>query len=121
MNNITISGFLTRDPVVSRTTTEKMVASGTVAVARTFKTNAECDTDFFDFEVWENQAEYLVRYGHKGVRVEIVGSMECQKFTKKDGTIAKNWKIRVSYISVFSKQQGEQTKQDKVDDEDLPF
>ena len=121
MNNITISGNLTREPTVSRTTTEKMVASGTVAVPRTFKTNAENDTDFFDFDVWESQAEYLTRYGHKGDRVEIAGSMECQKYTKKDGTIAKNWKIRVTNISVFSKQQSEQPKQSKVEDEDLPF
>lgn len=123
MNNITLCGNLTKDPIVKRTTSEKMVTSGTLAVSRSYKIDGEVPTDYFDFDVWEQQAEYLSRF-HKGDRVEIVGSMENQKFVKKDGSVANNWKVRVLSISAFATKSDAKTNRKVDDDEtndDLPF
>ena len=103
MNKIILTGNLTKDPMAKTTTNEKTVVSGSIAVKKAFKDGA----DFFDFEVWENQADYLVRYGHKGDRVELVGSMESYEYSKKDGTTAKGWRVRISEISVISAKSDE--------------
>lgn len=126
MNNITITGNLTKDPMTSRTPSDKLVATGTIAVNRQFGKEA----DFFDFDVWENQAEYLSKYARKGDRVELVGSMENHKYQRKDGTTSSKWVVKVIFVNVISskgtasQEEVEETFDslniDELDD-DMPF
>lgn len=106
MNTITLTGNLTKDPILERTTSGKAIAKGTIAVNRNFGK----ETDFFDFDVWEQQAEYLSKYGHKGDKVEIVGSMENTKYKNKNGDNVSKWAVRVMFITVYNPMKNNDSK-----------
>ncbi len=124
MNNITLTGNLTKDPIIERTSNEKIVAKGTIAVNRPYNKDL---VDYFDFDIWESQAEYYSKYAHKGDKVEIVGIMENQRYESKDGTLVSKWRVKVNSIAIFAKAQvNDQKAKSKVaedDDlhEDMPF
>lgn len=122
MNTIIITGNLTKDPTTKKTNSDKLVVSSTLAVNRPYTKD---QSDFFDFEVWGTQADYVARYGHKGDRAEIIGSMESFEYEKKDGGKVFGWKVKVSNINIYAS-KGEK-KSDKPNEsaedmpDDLPF
>ena len=79
MNQVTISGRLTKTPDVRMTESRKKVVSGTVAVQRNKET-----TDFIDFVAWETLAERLEKYTDKGGRVIITGELQTRAYEKGD-------------------------------------
>lgn len=79
MNQVIISGRLTKTPDVRMTESRKKVVSGTVAVQRNKET-----TDFIDFVAWETLAERLEKYTDKGCRVIITGELQTRTYEKGD-------------------------------------
>ena len=79
MNQVIISGRLTKTPDVRMTESRKKVVSGTVAVQRNKET-----TDFIDFVAWETLAERLEKYTDKGGRVIITGELQTRTYEKGD-------------------------------------
>ena len=126
MNTIAITGNLTKDPILERTQSGKAICKGTLAVNRAFGK----ETDFFDFDTWEQQAEYLSKYGRKGDKVEIVGSMENTKYKNKNGDSVNKWYVRVAFITVYNQAKIGDTKAEAAEsvetdfddiDDDIPF
>ena len=93
MNSVNISGRLTRDPEIRKTTTGKSVCSFTVAVDKkmskdqleTAKQNGEPTADFINCVAWNHDADYLSTYGQKGNMVEITGRIQTRNYDDKDG------------------------------------
>lgn len=93
MNSVNISGRLTRDPEIRKTTTGKSVCSFTVAVDKkmskdqleTAKQNGEPTADFISCVAWNHDADYLSTYGQKGNMVEITGRIQTRNYDDKDG------------------------------------
>lgn len=79
MNQVIISGRLTKTPDVRMTESRKKVVSGTLAVQRNKET-----TDFIDFVAWETLAERLEKYTDKGGRVIITGELQTRTYEKGD-------------------------------------
>lgn len=79
MNQVTISGRLTKQPELRMTESRKKVVTGTLAVARTKEV-----TDFIDFVAWETLAERLEKYTDKGGRVIITGELQTRTYEKGD-------------------------------------
>lgn len=127
MNIISLTGNLVKEPKMENVKEEK-VGKGILGVNRPY--NREI-SDFFEFDIWGNQADYFVNYAHKGDRLEIIGIMENHKYTKKDGTDVFRWIVRVNSIQILPKPKGEETKKENVkekfeeveelDDDNLPF
>ena len=120
MNNISLSGNLTKEPITARTQSDRLVASGTIAVNRPHSK----ETDFFDFDLWEQQAEYFSKFAHKGDRIEISGYIINDKYTRKDGTAINKLVVKASTITVFAKSpKNESENFDDLDEaqDDLPF
>lgn len=82
MNSCSFVGNLTQDPELRRTNTGKAVCSFTLAVKRPRKSDT---TDFIDCVVWEQGAEYLAKYGHRGSKVAVTGALTSRKWEDKNG------------------------------------
>lgn len=80
LNQVTITGRLTKDPEMKTTTTGKNVVSISVAV-NGYK---EGDTHFFDVTAWEKTAELISKYFSKGSRILLSGTLQ-QRTWEKDG------------------------------------
>lgn len=99
MNKIVILGRLTKDPEIRYTTSQKVVASFTLAVDRPFKNEAgQKEADFIPVVVWGKTAELVGNSCQKGHRLLVEGRLQIRNFDAKDGT--KHWVTEVIANSV---------------------
>lgn len=82
MNLIGISGRLTKEPELRTTTNGKSVTSIDLAVKRP---RVKDTTDFIPVVVWNQQAEYLCKYAHKGNLVGVEGRLTTRKYLDREG------------------------------------
>ena len=137
MNKIIISGRLTKDPELRKTTSNKSVANFTVAVNRRSKDDP---SDFITCIAWEKRAEFVEKFLGKGNRVFVSGRMESRSYDKSDGNKVQIWELIVEDIEPIDwKDKVEQTPQKQyatdyskdvddsfkksldIDDDQLPF
>lgn len=87
MNKIIEIGRLTRDPEVrySQGATPTAVARFSIAVNRRFKKEGDPDADFFNCVAFGKQGEFAEKYLRKGTKVVVVGRLENDNYTNKDG------------------------------------
>ena len=85
MNNYTLIGRLVKDLEVKESENGKKFGYITVAVNRTYK-NAEgnYDTDFIDMIVWNDLADRIAEYCHKGDLIGVNGRIETRMTTVED-------------------------------------
>lgn len=85
MNNYTLIGRLVKDLEIKESENKKKYGYITVAVNRTYK-NAEgnYDTDFIDMIVWNDIAERISEYCHKGDLIAVNGRIETRMVTVED-------------------------------------
>ena len=100
---------------------DRKVVRNTIAVRRDYKNkNGEYDSDFFNFTVWGNQAEYLQNFAHKGDRIAICGKLLNNNYEKDGQTIYSN-DIQVENIEIImsrgnQKEMSEEEVNKKLDD-----
>ena len=83
MNDVKLTGRLTKDPELRHTPQGTPVATFTLAVDREFKHD---EADFIPIVVWRKTAEFVAQYFHKGQRVLIAsGRIRNDRYTDKDG------------------------------------
>ena len=83
MNDVKLSGRLTRDPELKHTPAGVAVASFSLAVDRKF--NRE-EADFIPIIAWRKTAEFVAKYFRKGQRVIISqGRIRVDSYTDRDG------------------------------------
>ena len=78
-NNIVLIGRLTADVKVTKTQSGKSVASFNMAVNRSKEV-----TDFIRVTTWQQRADFLDQYSHKGDMIAIRGHIEMRQY-EKDG------------------------------------
>lgn len=87
LNQIFIMGRLARDPEVRHTQSGVTVCSFTLAVDRDIKDKqtGERKTDWIPVTAWRGTGELVSRYLHKGDSIVVVGRLEIQEWTDKQG------------------------------------
>ena len=100
INNVVMVGRLIRDCEVKKTQSNKSVCSFSLAVDK--YANKQKKTDFFDFVVWEQGAEYLGKYGKKGNIVAVTGELENRDYTAKDGHKVRVTEIKCNRVQLLS-------------------
>lgn len=80
INNVTIMGRLTADPILKTTTSGKSVTSFSVAVDRGYKTDGKTQADFIPVVAWEQKAEFVCKYFKKGVMIALTGSLRSRSY-----------------------------------------
>ena len=125
MNNITISGRLTKEVELKKTNNNKQYVMNTLAVYRDKE-----NTDFIKFIVWEHQAEYLSRNAKKGDMAVISGSLQVSQY-ESNGQKREDYRVVAKDIVLMPTNKKEETKQEivvndcgggyEIFDSDLPF
>lgn len=89
MNKTILMGRLTRDADIRYSQGENPIAIArfTLAVDRRYKKNAdeEQTADFISCVAFGKTAEFLEKFGHKGIKFVVEGRIQTGNYTNKDG------------------------------------
>lgn len=111
MNDVTLTGNLTRDPEVRVLANGSSVVNFTVASSRNFKKKDGTygkETTFVDCEAWEKTAENIGESLSKGSGVFVNGSLKSDSWEDTDGNKRSRLKLRVNYFGELkSKESGD--------------
>ena len=86
INNTVLVGRLTKTVELRYTPSNVAVATFTLAVNRTFKSqNGERETDFINVVMWRQQAENLANWAKKGALIGITGRIQTRSYDNQQG------------------------------------
>ena len=95
------------------------IASFSIAVDRRFKRDGEPDADFFNCTAFGKQAEFCEKYLDKGTKIVVVGRIQNDSYTNRDGQKVYSTKIMVDEIEFAeSKKAAERNDAPPKTDED---
>lgn len=86
LNNVNLTGRLTRDPEVRYFDNGTCLARFSLAVDRRFKKEGGRQADFPNIVVWGKAAEFVEKYFTKGMKMEVSGRLETGSYEREDGT-----------------------------------
>ena len=110
MNQVIISGRLTRDAQVRTAKNGTPFATFTIAVPDTWHREK---TYFINCKTFGNIALNMEKYTGKGLRVVAKGSLETREYTKRDGSKAVATEVNVDVIDFIDfKEQVEETPEE---------
>lgn len=137
INNVVLTGRITRDVELKYTPQNQAVATFTLAVNRQFKNaNGEREADFINCVIWRQQAENLAKFTKKGSLIGLVGSIQTRNYENQQGqriyvteVVGNSFQLLESRQSQQQGQSGQQSYQDPfsggtpvdISDDDLPF
>lgn len=147
INNVSLTGRLTKDIDLRYTQSGVAVATFTLAVSRNYKDqNGEVQTDFIQCQIWRKAAENLANFTHKGSLVGIEGRIQTRNYDNQQGQKVYVTEVIVTNFSLLEprntgngqgqsngqyQQQGQSYQQTQnqgweqsdvqLDDNDLPF
>ena len=91
MNKLEFMGRLTNDVEARYTTDNKMVASFSIAVNRSYvKQGEERKADFFNIVAFGKKAEFIQKYFSKGEMIALVGRLQNNNYVKEGKTVYHN-------------------------------
>ena len=82
MNTINLTGNICGDLELKQTNSGKSVMQFNLAVKRP---HTKDTTDFIPLVLWEQSAEYLSRYAHKGSKIGVSGKLTSRQYEDKNG------------------------------------
>lgn len=113
MNLVVLEGRLTKDIELRYTTSNKAVATGTIAVNRDFKSQTgEREADFINFVVWGKNAKNISAWVKKGGRLNLVGRMQTRSYDNQQGQKVYVTEVIVSNFYPLSSRPQERQEQD---------
>ena len=98
INNVVLTGRLTKDIELRRTTSGKTCTSFTLAVNRNKQ-----ETDFINCVAWDKVAELLERYTHKGYQIGVEGRIQTRNYDDRNGKKVYITEVLVNSISFLDK------------------
>lgn len=127
-NTVILTGRLTANPELRKTTTGVSVVSFTIANDTGYGDNKK--TNFINIVAWRQTAEFVVNYFLKGHLIGIEGSIQTRKYTDKDGNNRTVFEVVANNVQfVEGKKNNDAPQEDPTDDsftefdagDDLPF
>lgn len=103
-NKIILIGNLGRDPEMRHLDNQKVVATFSLATNEiTTDKNGEkrTETEWFNIEMWDNQAKIAERYLKKGSQVYIEGKLKTETWKDKEGIEKSRLKVRVQNFTLL--------------------
>lgn len=116
INNCTLMGRITADLEPRQTPNGISVLNFTIAVDRRYQAQGEeKKTDFIDCVAWRNTADFISKYFAKGQMIAVVGEIQTDTYTDKEGNKRKKTEISVNNASFCGgKQQETNTTESKL-------
>ena len=116
LNQCTVMGRFTADPILKTTPSGVSVTQFTLAVDRDFKgQDGEKQTDWIDVVCWRQTAEFVCKYFAKGRAVAASGRLQTRVYTDKDGNKRKAVEIVADHLYFADSKQAEKTKSSSAD------
>ena len=113
LNNVVLVGRLVADPELKEVGKEGKVVNFTVAVQRSYKNaDGEYEADFINCNVWNNIAENMKEYCHKGDVIGVKGILQSSSYEDKEGNKRYKTEVRVDKLTFLSSK-----KEDEKDGE----
>lgn len=103
MNNITLMGRLTADPVLKMTSSNIAHCRCTIAVDKPTKKGEEKATDFIPVTAWKTTAELIAKYFTKGSPIIVVGSLHNSDYTDNKGVKHYGFEVTADRIHFLPK------------------
>lgn len=132
MNRVSLIGRTVKDIELRKTTTGKSTCSFVLAVPRDKDT-----ADFVQCVAWNQRAELMARYVHKGNKIGISGKIQTRKYGNRDGQTVYVTEILVDEVEFLEKkeiapepqnkptesvpEQDDYSGLDDIDESSLPF
>lgn len=130
MNKTILIGRVTKDIDLKTTTSGKSVVQFTLAVNRDYKNaDGKYDADFINCVAFDQRAETISKFVHKGDRFGVFGSIRTRTFDKQDGSKGYVTEVIVEGFEFLEPKKdkpdvsvpNETIEFEIVDDDDLPF
>lgn len=143
MNNVNLTGRITKDPELRYTPNQKAYIMFTIAVDRGYKdAQGNKMSDFIPCVAWNSQAEFIGKYVKKGNLIEITGTIQSRSYQTQQGDNRSIIEVVLDSVSNLTPKPKEevpapqepstfkpqyQTPQNQnpttftIDDKDLPF
>ena len=112
MNKVIEIGRLTKDPEIITSTSGTTFARFSIAVDRRFKKEGEPEADFFNCTAFGKTAEFISAWIKKGTKVAIVGRLQNNNYTNKEGQKVYDVRIMVEEIEFAESTKEGQEKQE---------
>jgi single-strand DNA-binding protein len=108
---ITIAGRVGRDPEIRYTQAGEPVTSWSMAVSETWngRTGKQERTTWFNITAFGKTAQIARDYVKKGSLLLVVGRIQTDEWTDKDGNQKKSWKVIVDRLVLGPKPAGERS------------
>nr|DAI34308.1 MAG TPA: Single strand binding protein [Caudoviricetes sp.] len=125
MNKVILMGNITRDPEIRYTQGEKSVAIArfSLAINRRFSREGETNVDFFNCTAFGKQAEFVEKYFRQGSRMLLVGRVQNDNYTNKNGEKVYSVQIMADEIEFAERKQAggnnNAEPEQKQDDDDF--
>ena len=108
INNVVLTGRLTKDLDLRYTSNGTAVATGTLAVNRSFKNaDGEYEADYPRIQVWRKAAENLANFTQKGSLIGIEGRIQTGSY-EKDGQRVYTTEIVVDKFTLLESRNNQQ-------------
>ena len=113
MNKVILLGNLTRDPEIRYSQGEKQmaVARFSLAVNRRFANDGETNADFFNCTAFGKNAEFIEKYFRQGSRMSLVGRIENNNYTNKNGEKVYSVQIMVEEVEFAERKSAQSNNQ----------
>ena len=136
MNKVILMGYLTKDPEVRYTQSDKplAIARYTLAVNRAYKKEGEPDADFIPCVAFGKNGEFAEKYLNRGQRIAVVGRLQVRMWEDDKGDKRRTTEVVIeNQYFADNKNKSEEKNlseavnshlypiDDNVEDEDLPF
>ena len=104
INNVVLTGRITRNLELKQASNNNSSLNITLAVERTFKDqNGQKQTDFISCKAFGKRAETIAQYCQKGDLIGITGSIQTGSYQKQDGSTVYTTDVMVDGLSFFPK------------------
>lgn len=107
MNSINLIGNICNDLELKSTSNGKYVCSFSLAVKRP---HVKDTTDFLNVVVWNQSAEYLSKYAHKGDRISVSGVLTSRNYEDKNGNKRTAFEVVSNDVSVLERKKSSEEK-----------
>jgi single-strand DNA-binding protein len=104
LNKIMLIGNLGKDPDMSYTEAGVAITKFSLAVNRRYKSQSgerKEETTWFNVVAFNQLAETMNTYLHKGSKVYIEGRMNSRKYTDKEGVERTAWEVTASEMQML--------------------
>ena len=84
INNVVLTGRLSRDPEIKQTKSGVSVCNFCIAIDRQYKSGEEKICDFINCVAWLGTADFVSKWFHKGDGIGVIGRIQTRKWVTYD-------------------------------------